>query len=107
MGVLLWYSDSAQIEGMGGQILGWGVFDPFRNLTTDSSMGTVPIGLPVEKFLTSATELHYITHGLALLCRRRSSHSSSNVSSLLLHHPKPSTLKISLTIHLELLWFLI
>ena len=36
----LWYADSAQVEGMGGCILGWGVFGPFRNLTTDSSMGT-------------------------------------------------------------------
>ena len=37
--VQLWYADSAQVEGMGGCILGWGVFGPFRNLTTDSSMG--------------------------------------------------------------------
>ena len=39
-GARLWYSYSAQVEGMGGVVLRCGVFGRFRGVTTDSSMGT-------------------------------------------------------------------
>ena len=97
----IWYSYSAQVEGMGGVVLRWGVFGRFRWLTTGRFMGAVWIWVSGLTHLKAIKVLHDNTHPLDLPCRRRRSRQCSNVSSLLLHYPKPSTLEISLAIDLN------
>eukprot|EP01048_Picozoa_sp_COSAG05_P036857 COSAG05_NODE_16843_length_337_cov_1.042017_1_plen_53_part_10 len=53
---------------MGGVLSRWVVFGPFKEVTTDSPVGAVPIWVFEPTSLKARMILHYITHGLALPC---------------------------------------
>ena len=93
----LWYSYSAQVEGMGGVVLGWGVFGRFRGVTTGCFMGAVRIWVSGLTSLKAMKVLRDLEVPKLATCRRQRCSLHSTVSSPLIHYPNSCNLRFRLS----------